>query len=72
MVLKLLLTFAGERGIDTLQLFGDSMVVLNWIKKSQACNNIRLAALLDEVFTIMNSYRLFFRVSYLQGTKQTG
>jgi ribonuclease HI len=60
MALKLLLTFSREREIDNIQLFGDSMVVLNWIRKSQACHNIRLAPLLDEVFTILNSYSQFF------------
>jgi hypothetical protein len=60
MTLKLLLNFLGERGIETLQIFGDSMVVLNWIRKTQACHNIRLHPLLDEVFTILNSYRQFF------------
>jgi hypothetical protein len=33
MALKLLLTFAGEKGINSLQIFGDSMVVINWIRK---------------------------------------
>jgi ribonuclease HI len=65
MALKLLLIFVGEKGIDSLQIFGDSMVVINWIRKSQACHNIRLAPLLDEVFTILESYRLLsFRHVY--------
>jgi ribonuclease HI len=60
MALKVLLTIFRERGIDTLQLLGDSMVVLNWIRGAQACHHIRLAPLLDEVFTILNSYTQFF------------
>jgi ribonuclease HI len=58
MALKLLLIFVGEKGIDSLQVFGDSMVVINWIRKSQVCHNIRLSPLLNEVLTISNSYRV--------------
>jgi len=59
MALKLLLTFFGEREIDNIKLFGDFMVVLNWIRKSEVCHNIRLVPLLDEVLTILNSYSQF-------------
>jgi ribonuclease HI len=59
MALKLLLTFAGEKGISNLQIFGDSMVIINWIRKSQKCHNIRLLPLLDEVFLILDTYSNF-------------
>ena len=37
MTLKLLLCFAIERNFKKLQVFGDSMVVINWINKTQRC-----------------------------------
>jgi hypothetical protein len=60
MALKLLLTFVEEKGIISLQIFEDSMVVINWIRKSQMCHNIRLTPLLEEVFIILTSYINFF------------
>jgi ribonuclease HI len=56
MALKLLLTFAGEKGITHLQIFGDSMVVINWMRKTQLCHNINLSSILDEVFLIANIF----------------
>jgi ribonuclease HI len=52
MALKLLLSFAGEKGITKLQIFGDSLVIINWMRKTQRCHNIFLASLLEEVFLI--------------------
>jgi hypothetical protein len=46
MALKLLITFVGEKGILNLQIFGDSIVFINWIRKSQKFHNIRLLPLL--------------------------
>lgn len=57
MALKLLLTFAGEKAITNLQIFGDSMMIINWIRKSQLCHNIRLLPLLEEVFIILGTYK---------------
>jgi ribonuclease HI len=59
MALKLLLTFVGEKGISNLQIFGDSMVVINWIRKFQKCHNIKLLPLLEEVFIILDTYTNF-------------
>jgi ribonuclease HI len=56
MPLKLLLTFVEEKGISNLQIFGDSMVIINWIRKSQKCHNMRLFPLLVEVFLILDTY----------------
>jgi ribonuclease HI len=50
MALKLLLTFAGEKGILNLYIFGDSMVVITWLRKTQICHNINLTSILEEVF----------------------
>jgi ribonuclease HI len=59
MDLKLLLTFSREKTISNLQIFCDSMVVINWIKKSQKCHNIRLLPLLEEFFIILDTYTNF-------------
>jgi ribonuclease HI len=56
LALKLLLTFASEKEISNLQIFGDSMLVINWLWKSQQCHNIILSPILDEVFTIANIF----------------
>jgi hypothetical protein len=54
MALKLLLTFVGEKWISNLQIFGDLMVVINWIRKFQKFHNIKLLPLLEEVFIILD------------------
>lgn len=54
--LKLLLNFVGGKGIRSLRILGDSMVVINWVKKTQNCHNIRLLPILEEVFIILASY----------------
>jgi ribonuclease HI len=56
MALNLLLTFVGEKGILNLQIFGDSMVVINWLRKTQMCHNINLTSILEEVFLITNIF----------------
>jgi hypothetical protein len=56
MSLKLLLLFAGEKGVKTLQIFGDSMTVINWARKTQKCHNIQLLSLLEEVFIILGHF----------------
>ena len=35
LAMKLLLHLAKEKGINTLQIFGDSMLAINWARKSQ-------------------------------------
>jgi ribonuclease HI len=60
MALKLLLNFAGEKGIRSIQIFGDSMVVINWVNKTQRCHNIILLPILEEVFIILASYEDYF------------
>ena len=42
LTLKLLLTFARERNCTHTQIFGDSMLVINWINKVQICHNVFL------------------------------
>ena len=61
LTLKLLLTFARERNCAHIQIFGDSMLVINWINKVQICHNVFLADF-GKVWLIPLS-------SCLQGTK---
>jgi ribonuclease HI len=56
MSLKLLLLFSLEKDVHTIQLFGDSLLVINWIHKSQRCHNIILSPLFKEVFIILASF----------------
>ena len=48
MTLKLLLCFAIERNCRQLQVYGDSMVVINWLNKTQKCRNASLDVLYEE------------------------
>lgn len=50
LALKFLLSFALEKGCNSLQVFGDSMLVLKWVRKTQRCLNTHLTPLLEEFF----------------------
>ena len=54
--LKLLLCFALERNSRKIQIFGDSLVILNWINKIQRCRNIPLSALFEEANQILSNF----------------
>ena len=56
MTLKLLLFFAIERNCKMLQVFGDSMVVINWINKTQRCRNTSLDTLVEEFNKILANF----------------
>ena len=56
MTLKLLLCFAIERNCKKLEVFGDSMVVINWINKTQRCRNSSLDTLYEEVNRILTNF----------------
>jgi ribonuclease HI len=72
MALKLLLSFAGEKGIMNLQIFGDSFVIINWMRRTQRCHNIFLASLLEEVFPITKIFtNLSFTHVYRERNKAT-
>ena len=49
MTLKLLLCFAIERNCIKLQVFGDSMVIINWLNKTRKCIITTLDALYEEI-----------------------
>jgi ribonuclease HI len=53
MALKIFL-FTGEKGVKSIQIFEDSMLVVNWIHKSHKCHNIILLPLLEEVIRLLN------------------
>lgn len=48
MAIKLLL-FALEKGYQELQLFRDSMLVINWVSEIHRCSNTQLGPLLVEI-----------------------
>jgi len=56
MALKLLLQFVGEKEVRSIQLFGDSMNVINWSQKSQICHNIFLFPIVEEIFRFLESF----------------
>ena len=56
--LKILLMFAAEKGCRNLNIFGDSMNVINWIKGIQHCQNIRLENILSSFRAIIDTYVL--------------
>ena len=58
MALKLLLCYANERGCKILQIFGDSMIVINWKNKVKKCLNITLVALYEEVQRLTSTFNV--------------
>jgi hypothetical protein len=72
MALKILLSFAGEKGITNLQIFRDSLVIINWMRKFQRCHNIFLASLLEEGFLIIEIFtNLSFTHVYRERNRET-
>ena len=57
--LKLLLIFAAEKGCITLNVYGDSMNVINWIKGIQLYRNIRLDNILSSICVVLDSLDVF-------------
>jgi len=56
MALKLLLLLALEMNIRRIQVYGDSLVVINWAKGIQDCHIMRLNPILEEVHRIINEF----------------
>ena len=52
MALRLLLLFALEQGCLSLQVFGDSMLVIEWEKETVQCHVMILLPIVEEVFRI--------------------
>jgi len=59
MSLKLLLIFAIEKGCKRLNVYGDSMNVINWISLTQECRNRRLDILLYSIRTVLQNLDSF-------------
>ena len=59
MSLKLLLIFATEKGVNRMNVLGDSMNVINWTMKIQECRNIRLANILSSIQAIIQTFDVF-------------
>ena len=67
MTLKLLLCFAIERNCKKLQVLGDSMVVINWINKTQRCRNTSLDTLFEEVNRLLANFEsISFKHVYME------
>jgi ribonuclease HI len=56
MALKLLLLFAKEKQVTSLQIFGDSQLVVKWVQNHARCQNIMLRPILEEVQRILNTF----------------
>jgi hypothetical protein len=52
----LLLLLVVEKGCRSLQVFSDSMIVINWLKEIQQCHVLRLRPLVDEVITLKQQF----------------
>jgi ribonuclease HI len=59
MSLKLLIVFAIEKGCQRLKVYGDSLNVINWIKGTQRCLNIRLARLVEDIQRLQTNFDFF-------------
>eukprot|EP00253_Pinus_taeda_P015021 PITA_15021 len=58
--LKLLLCWLIHRHIFTIQIFGDSLNVINWVNGNSRCQNYLLRPLLDEIMVLKQSFNGFF------------
>ena len=56
--LKLLLIFAAEKGCRTIKVFGDSLNVINWVKRIQTCRDLLLCNILQSIWDVMESFEL--------------
>ena len=54
LALKLLIILALKQGVQSLQIFGDSQLVINWVTGKFRINNIVLTQVLQEVIRISN------------------
>jgi ribonuclease HI len=64
MALKLLLFVAKEKEVSSLQIFGDSILIINWIRNTQRCHNTLLSHFLDEIFRMMATF-YYFSIQYV-------
>jgi ribonuclease HI len=57
--LKLLLLFCKEKNVTSLQVFGDSQVVVKWVQNQLQCHDILLLPILEEVQRLVVSFDIF-------------
>lgn len=56
---KHLISFALEKGCTKLQLFGDSMIVCNWLTRKTSCTAFSLRHILDEALRLTVAFEKF-------------
>ena len=56
MTLRLLLLFALEQGCLSFQVFGDSMLVIEWAKETVKCHVMILLPILEEVLRLKQQF----------------
>jgi ribonuclease HI len=56
MALKLLLQLAQEHGVQQIQIFGDSLLVIKWIRKEAQIRNFTLQPLYDDIQMQMTTF----------------
>ena len=56
--LKLLLIFAAEKGCRTIRIFGDSLIVINGVKRIRTCSDLLLYKILLSIWEVMESFDL--------------
>lgn len=54
--LRLLLTFAHEKNINCIHIFGDSTIVIDWFNSITHCHVHALRGLLDEIFALKTHF----------------
>jgi hypothetical protein len=54
----MLLIFAHEKEIQGIQIFGDSMIVINWMNNAHRCHNKLLTPILEEVAQLKSTFNL--------------
>ena len=54
--LKLLLILALDKQLSNIQVFGDSLLVINWITGKFRIHNLQLAQILQEVIRLLNLF----------------
>lgn len=60
MAFKLHLTLASEKGITNLQIFGDSLLVMKWMRGENVMSKYLLQPLYDEIKGTISEFNLIF------------
>ena len=70
--LKLLLIFIAEEGCQRINIFGDSLNVINWIKGTQHCRQLRIENILLSVREAQNTFDTFLCCHvYMENNKES-